>query len=134
MELSFSKNLYHHFRGVANFVKDIPFTTAGFQRAKVETTPENLGAVGQHGNGLTILWIRNKAHTTYNVVNKLPMPPVERGEVRVQGFKSGSYRVEFWDTYEGRVTGSMEIQVTNGTLKIAVPRLEKDFAVKVFPG
>jgi hypothetical protein len=57
------KNLYYHLRALANFVQDIPWTTAGFQRARIHANAERVNALGLQGRELTILWIENKAHT-----------------------------------------------------------------------
>ncbi|MPY90088.1 MAG: DUF5060 domain-containing protein [Luteitalea sp.] len=127
------KNLYWQFRGVARFVEDIPFTTAGFVRAEIETNQENLRAIGLRGKPLSIVWIQNKLHTWYNVINQRPIPAVENGEVTLSGFQSGSYRIEYWDTYEGRITKTITGRAVQSALRIAVPALDRDIAMKIFP-
>ncbi|MBI5686868.1 MAG: hypothetical protein HZC54_17510 [Verrucomicrobia bacterium] len=51
--------------------------------------------------------------------------------MELAGFADGTYRVKFWDTYTGRVTRTGEARATAGTLRFAVPAIERDAAVKI---
>jgi hypothetical protein len=126
------KNLYVHFRSLASFVQNIPFTSAGLVPVQIDSTPENLRMLGLRGRDLSIFWLQNRAHTWWNVINRTSFPPVEATEVAIPGFAPGRYRVEYWDTYEGRLIRSTGTLAIDGTLKLAVPRLETDIAVKIF--
>jgi len=130
------KDLYGHFRAVANFVKDIPWTTAGFQRVTCETNRDNLRVLGLQGKTLTILWVQNKAHTWWNVIHGEAVPAVEGGELTVAGFAPGKYRIEYWDTYEGRITASEEARspegsARDGQVRVPLPRIDRDIAIKI---
>jgi hypothetical protein len=126
------KNLYFHYRAVANFVKDIPWTTAGFEKADVVSSDEGLRAVGLHGNPVSILWLHNKAHIWWNVINEVTIPPVERAEVTLSGCAPGPRRVEYWDTWDGRIAEVRTIESAGGKLRIPVPPVQRDIAIKVF--
>ncbi len=125
------KNLYSHFRGVADFTRGIPWTTAGFSKAEIETPGENLRAVGLRGAAVSILWLQNAAHTWWNVVNENPIPPVEPGEVRIAGFPAGRYRVEYWNTYKGEIEAVTTAVTAGGPLRLSTPRIATDIAVKI---
>ncbi len=127
------KNLYTQFQAVANFVKGVPWTTAGFVRADIRTPEDNLRAVGLRGAAVSIFWFQNKSHTWWNVVSRATIPPVGPTEVTVAGYAPGRYRLEYWDTYEGRLSSTATVRVTAGDLKLPVPRLETDIALKVYP-
>ena len=127
------KDLYYHFRGLANFVKGIQWTTAGFEKAKVETHNDRLGVMGLHGKSLSILWVMNKDYTWWNVIQKTPVSAVESTSFEVSGFQAGAYKVEYWDTYEGRIIRTAPANSTAGKLKIAVPKLDRDIAIKIIP-
>jgi len=125
------KNLYYHFSAVARFVEGVPWTTAGFERATVKTNRDNLRALGLRGKPMALLWLQNKAHTWWNAAHQAPMPPVKSAEVELAGFADGAYRVEFWDTYAGRVIGTAEVPLSGGALRLSLPAIERDVAVKI---
>jgi hypothetical protein len=127
------KDLYFHFRALADFVNGIPWTTAGFQPARVQADRQKLNALGLHGNALTILWIENKAHTWWNVVHDEPIPAMEGESIQVEGFPAGRYTVEYWDSWKGVPTAKKQVQSADNRLTIAVPRLERDIALKITP-
>lgn len=63
--------------------------------------------------------------------------PVERrvkdATVSLQGLGDGDYRVEFWDTISGKIVGTQDVQVQNGSLAIKPPPFAADLAGKVRP-
>jgi hypothetical protein len=122
---------YGHFRALANFVKDIPWTTAGFHRLGVEANTRDLHVLGLHGRTLSIVWVENANHTWWNAIHGTAAVPVEHASLEAAGFGAGRYRAEFWNTYEGRVEKEEELQARNGFLKIALPPVPKDFAIKL---
>ncbi len=125
------KNLYSHFRAVADFTRGIPWTTAGFRKAQIVTPGDNLRAVGLRGDAVSILWLQNTAHTWWNVVNETPIPPVAPGEVRIDGFPAGSYRVEYWNTYTGVIESTTTAVAAGGSLRVPTPLIATDIAVKI---
>jgi len=127
------KNLYYHFNGVAAFTKDIPWTTASFEKAVVESKDENLRVLGLRGKPLSILWLENKAHSWWNVVHGKAIAPVPATEITLSIVAAGIYRVEYWDTCAGRIMREVEARAAGGKLPIAVPEIERDIAIKIFP-
>jgi hypothetical protein len=126
------KNLYYHFQAVANFAKDVPWTTAGFAPATVKASDGNLRAVGLLGKQLSILWLQNKNHTWWNVINEVPIAPVEKAEVVLSGCAPGRHKVEYWNTWTGRVERTEQLTARGSELRIPVPVLARDMAVKIF--
>jgi hypothetical protein len=127
------KNLYYHFRSVADFTRNIPWTTAGFARAEIQSSDPNLRVLGLRGKTASILWLQNMSHTWWNVVSEAVIPPVEPGGVTLAGFQPGRYRVEYWNTYEGRIESISNVTATGESLQLPTPRIDKDIAVKIFP-
>ena len=66
---------------------------------------------------------RRRASEVQNEIN---------AEVTLAGYASGTRRVEYWDTWEGRILETRRIGVTGGKLRIPVPLLERDIAIKVY--
>jgi hypothetical protein len=127
------KNLYFHFAPVARFVEGIPFTTAGFTPAALETSHAELRAVGLRGKPLSILWLQNKKHTWWRVIHREPIPPISGAEVRLREMPPGDYRIEFWDTWKGGISRTLEGRAAGGVLTFPVPPLDRDLAVKIYP-
>jgi hypothetical protein len=129
------KDLYFQFRPVAEFVKGIPWTTERFEKANVESSAGSLRALGLTGRDLSLLWLQNREHTWWNVTQNNPIRPVEGATVTLKGVRAGRYRVEYFDTWKGGVGGvrsTSELRAKNGAIRIAVPTLEQDIAVKIF--
>ncbi len=125
------KDLYFQFLPVARFAADIPWTTAGFEQARVETNNTQVRAIGLRGKSLSILWIQNRAHTWWNVVHNVPIPRVEGASVTLNDVEPGRYRVEVWDTWNGAPVESSQVNAPEGAARIPIPPLERDLAVKV---
>lgn len=71
------KDLYFRFRPVAEFVKGIPWTSEGFEKADVESSAGNLRALGLKGKDMILLWLQNREHTWWNVTQNNPIRPIE---------------------------------------------------------
>jgi len=122
---------YGHFQALANFVKDIPWTTSGFRKLGVESSSRDLHVSGLQGRTLSLVWVMNANHTWWNSVHCTPVRAVENASVEMAGFIASRYRVEFWDTYEGRITKTEEVKPQNEFVRIALPPVQKDMAIKL---
>jgi len=124
-------DLYYHFAAVARYVEGVPWTTAAFKPAAVKAGSPQLRVAGLQGKGLTLLWLQNRQHTWWHVVEKQPIPAINAATVALSGLADGQYQVEWWDTWKGVVTKREVLEAVKGTLSLAVPRLERDVAVKL---
>jgi uncharacterized protein DUF5060 len=125
------KNLYFQFKPVADFTKDIPWTSEGFRRADLEESSEKIRALGLKGRHRIVLWLQNRAHTWWNVAQGNPIEPAPNSSVTVKGVPGSRYEAEYFDTWKGGVTNRSEIRAENGSLRIPVPALEQDIAVRI---
>jgi hypothetical protein len=62
---------------VAEFVKGIPWTSEGFEKADVESSAGNLRALDLKGKDMILLWLQNREHTWWNVTQNDPIRPIE---------------------------------------------------------
>lgn len=125
------KNLYFQFKPVADFTKDIPWTTEGFRRADLQESSEKVRALGLTGRDRIVLWLQNRDHIWWNVAQGNPIEPVPESIVVVKGVPGMSYEVEYFDTWKGGIAKRSEIRSENGSLRIPVPMLERDIAVRL---
>jgi len=103
----------------------IKFTNAVAKQSKVRV-------IGLKNDTMTLLWIQNRDHTWWNVVNNIPIEPVEKVEIELCDFKDGGYIVEYWDTYTGVVVKIEETVAVNGEIHLTIEDLEKDVALKIY--
>jgi hypothetical protein len=51
----------------------------------------------------------------------------------VTGLRNGSYRVEVWDTAEGKIVATLDLKARGGSLTVPLPPFRKDVALKIKP-
>ena len=122
---------YHQYRPVADFVRDVPFTTAGFQPTRPETDQPRLRVLALVGKSEALLWLQNKDHTWWRAIHGGPMPAVPRGQVTLTGLPDGPYQAAWWDTWQGGVTKTERVTVEDGKLVLSTPAIARDVAVKI---
>jgi hypothetical protein len=129
------RNLWYHYRGVANFVQGVAFNTEGFEPLQGQPQPEGLRAFALRGTNVSLLWIQNRAHTWWNVAEKQPIAPVDGGKIKLDGLLprggAGPYAVELWDTYTGKLINKTEVSASVEGHVLTLPTIDKDIAVKV---
>ena len=126
-------DLYFQFGTVARYVDGVPWTTAGFEPIEPKTNSPQLRAMALRGDGLTLLWVHNRRHTWWNVVEKQPIPAIDSASVALDGLKDGEYTVEWWDTWKGAVTRTQTLEAKAGVLSVPVSNLARDAAAKIVP-
>jgi len=126
-----ARNLYGHYRPVADFVADIPFTTGGLEPARVTVTG-GLRVVGLQGKGVAYLWLSDPEHTWHKVGVEGVKPKEVRGAaVTVAGLAPGTHCVRWWDTWAGKVIAEATARPAGGRLTARAPAFTGDVAVKI---
>ena len=122
---------YGHYRPVADFVADIPFTAGGLGPARAVATG-GLRVVGLQGNQGAYLWLSDPASTWHRVGVEGVGPKEIRGAaVTVGGLAPGVYRVRWWDTRRGGVIAEVMARPAGGVLSAWAPPFTGDVAVKI---
>jgi hypothetical protein len=103
----------------------VRFTDAMLKSAKTRV-------VGLNNGTLALVWVQNRDHTWWNVVNKSPIEPVKNATVELYGFQDGEYTVEWWDTYNGGILKREIIIISEGRLPVKIKDLERDVALKIY--
>ena len=125
-------DVYRHYRPLASFVADIPFTTAKLHRASAMTSDSRLRIIGLQGSECAYLWLFNQEATWSRLALEKAVPTEVRGaSVRIAGLARGSYQVQWWDTHDGRVVQRASVLLSDGALTLEVPVLSRDIACKV---
>jgi hypothetical protein len=87
--------------------------------------------MGLSNGTFAMVWIQNKEHKWWNVVNQMPIETLESVEIELIGFQDGTYTVEWWDTYIGNIVKSETLQAVGGKIPLLIETLSKDIAVKL---
>lgn len=75
-----------------------------------------LRCVGLVGRELAVLWIQNTGHEWNLRRDGQPLDPAENAEMTVRGTPNDVCRVEWWDTWEGKVTQVTEARSQDSRL------------------
>jgi hypothetical protein len=103
----------------------VKFTDVVLRRAKARI-------LGLNNGTLALVWVQNRDHTWWNVVNGMTIEPLKNVTMELSGFRDGEYVVEWWDTYSGAIIKRENIVVSRGSFHITIGHLEKDLALKIY--
>ena len=127
------RDLYHHYKPVAAFVADVPWTTAGLGPARATASAAKLRVIGLQGSDRAYLWLAHTDATWWKLGDGLKPKPVAGATVELQGLADGSYQVEWWDTAKGEPIKRDAARAARQALRIAAPPVTRDVACKVTP-
>ena len=87
--------------------------------------------VGLRRNGEALLWIQNTESNWYT--NSLKKEPTPQRDLcfNVLDMPQGTYELEWWDTWEGKIINETEAISIGRELPIRLPELKTDIAVKI---
>lgn len=128
---------YGHYQPLATFLADVSF--AGLQRIKAKvseacqrTAEEQLRLLGYQGRDRAYFWLFNPQATWWNLVVEKSQPrQIEDATIEIQGLQPGSYRIEWWHTWDGETVDSQQVSLVEGALRLTVPPLSRDIACKI---
>jgi hypothetical protein len=126
------QDAYRHYRPLARFLADVPFTTAGLKEAAATVSTEEVRPVGLQGSDCAYVWLFHRQATWWSqVVDKKTPTEVRGATLEIRGLKPGAYRAAWWDTYEGRPLREQAVAVTQEPLRLEIPAFSRDSAVKI---
>ena len=80
---------------------------------------------------VAILWVKNERYNWYNHNQDEPLRTIPATVLYLEDLADGSYELQWWDTYAGKVTSTTKVTAKDGRLRVPVPSLSKDLAAKV---
>jgi hypothetical protein len=128
------RNHYPHYRPLADFVADIPWTTAKLRAITAKGSDPQVRVVGLQGDDRAYCWLFDPAASWENVVIRKHQP-VSRNDDRIDvaGLQPGVYRVQWWNTRSGEVLQQERLVLNQPVLELAVPQWQRDIACKIVP-
>jgi len=129
-ELLDQQDAYKHYRPLSAFLADVCF--AGLRQTDAAATGERLRVLGYQGDDCAYIWISDSQATWWNQIAEKRQPaPVADASIEIRGLLPGKYRLEWWDTYEGRTIRTEQVSCTQALLQISVPSFNRDIACKI---
>jgi hypothetical protein len=128
-----TKNLHGIYGTWNRFMTGIPLSNGRYKDAGATASNPNLRVYGQKDvqAGLAHLWIDNKTHTWWGVVNNATATPAS-GNVSLNMGASGAYALTWYNTYTGQPSGTASANAdTSGTLALVVTNLTTDTALRI---
>lgn len=89
----------------------------------------NVQAMGNGQRGMFYLY--QFSNLAYPRPADVPADQHVTAELVIDGFQDGNYRVDYWDTIEGKIVNSATTTVTDGRMTLTTPAFAADLAGKV---
>ncbi len=80
-----------------------------------------------------LLWIIDPSYNYPNGAKEDHPQPLAKGAVSLPGLPDGNYEIEFWDTWQGKVTGTLQASANEGNLRVEFPAFQVDTAARIRP-
>jgi len=126
--------LYFHLAALARFARGIDPRGRNYElvRSKVQIS-EGVWAnlQGLLAPSEAYLWVHDEERILRPERAERPLLPAPR-PVRLDGMLGGTFQIEVWDPYEGKVIAQSTATTADGTLKFDLPACNRDVAVKVY--
>ncbi len=91
----------------------------------------DVNLLGLRGEGLLLLWVHPR-ESTWRTEFDGKQPRELRGlRLRVPMAAAGTWRVEYWDTFSGKVSREDTVRTAAGTLTLPLPDLARDIALRL---
>jgi len=91
----------------------------------------NARPIGLKIDGTVILWIYNRDYDWGKPEALKDIKPMRNTPLTLSGIADGAYKVEWWDTFEGKVVKRDKGAAKNGSLQLKIPEFTKDIACKI---
>jgi hypothetical protein len=128
------RNHVAHYRPLANYLADIPWTTAALSRTSATVSDKAVRRVGLQGKDRVYCWLFDPQAGWDSIVIEHRTPvPHEQTALDVTGLSPGAYRIEWWDTRTGQIIEQLDLTTDDGRLHLAAPVWQRDVALKVVP-
>ncbi|MGQ0604428.1 MAG: PKD domain-containing protein [Anaerolineales bacterium] len=130
----FAQSLHRIFGAWTRFMLGIPLTNGRYEDVRAEVSTGNLRVLGQKDvqAGRAHVWIDNRAHTWWAVVDGRAIPPVS-GAVRIAlQHPNASYRVTWHNTRTGEPVSVQTLTAdSSGVLTLSLSNLTTDTAAQI---
>ncbi len=107
----------------------VTVTGYAFTGCKVLDRP-NVLVCGMKTDALAIVWIQNRDSSWFNHARDA-VPQIDSFHFTAEGLPEGTCTVEWWETWRGALRRTEQAMVRDGRLRLTLPSLATDAAVKI---
>ena len=98
------------------------------------TVQSSVRVYGLKSDCVILAWLQNAESTWFNHAQRhQPIRPFPGGNIVFEAIPDGDYRVEWWQTWDGRLEKTEVIRAHHQTLTLPVTPIATDLAVRVWP-
>jgi hypothetical protein len=125
---------YGHYRPLALFLEDVPFTTGSLKISPATAVGGELRVVGLQGPDSACLWLLDSRGAWTRLASGGPVPAeIKAATLKIEGLAPGNYSVQWWDTRKGSVIRTSQANCAAAALELPVPPFTADVACKIQP-
>lgn len=118
---------YGEMKAVANFMKGEDRRGKGMKQIN-PTVNKGLRCIGLQNDTMADLWVFNR-RIILQPLEALDLE--ENARVELSNLRQGNYRIEFWNTYQGKLSHQILAKNDAGGLAFNLPPFRGDLAIKV---
>jgi hypothetical protein len=123
-------DLWYHYAALSRFVSGIDFAGGRFARIRGPEESE-VAITGLKSRIEGYIWVQNRESTWRRRIVEGKAPRTLSGvRLGIPNVERGTYRVEWWDTYAGKVITGAEQRDEGGILRLVVPDFPTDVALR----
>jgi len=124
------QDAYRHYRPLAAFLSTVSF--AGLEHVSTTIGGDRVRVLGYRGNDRAYLYLADSRTTWWSLVEEGQTPQeIRDAELELPGLAPGEYRVQWWDTNEGKIIQQQSHNVSQSPLRSKPPTFSRDTACKV---
>lgn len=91
----------------------------------------NARIVGLKVGDEMLLWVHNNGYNFRDINNGIQPEPIKEASFKVVGVDDGSYTIEWWDTFTGKIFKYEFVSAKYNELKVCLPEFVNDIACKI---
>lgn len=133
-------NLYHHFQGISKFLDGEDLRHQQLRPMILESSTAKAESYGLVGTGKALVWIKNLRYSfrevealalQHGIGKKMIFPKVKKAKVTIPHLTPGSYRIQRWDTINGKIISQKKVKTTTAGMILELPSFRQDLAFKI---
>jgi len=128
-------NLYFHYRALSNFWKGEDRRCEDLQLSDAFIIPDSnskknrVEIIGMQNKKKGYFWAYDSKIFNSRITGRIKK--IKGVNIKVKNFIPGDYRIEFWNTYEGKISHSEIKKFRKRIETISFPEFTKDIAIKI---
>lgn len=126
-----AKNELYHATAIKKYLDGESLTKRHWETTPTAVSLPDLRGFCLRGDARSFAWVQNRFYTWLEAGHRGKTPPtLTDATIDIPVKQDGTYRIEFWDTRRGEVTGTTSVRSAAGIVRCSLPPIQKDVALK----